>query len=95
MLQAIHIAQIVLAFLIAGATGMQTTYPQYTAIWSPIQLLATAVLTVLGLISQSIVPVVSQLIHKKLDKLLAAMDTPRPQGPQGPQGPAGPPGPQA
>jgi hypothetical protein len=54
MLEVIHIVQIILAFVVAGATGMQTTMPQYDSIWSPIQLLATTVLTVLGLVSNPI-----------------------------------------
>ena len=54
MLQIIHVVQIVLGFIVAGATGMETTMPQYDNIWAPIQLLATTVLTVLGLVGQPI-----------------------------------------
>jgi len=54
MLQVIHIVQIILGFLAAGATGMESTMPQYNAIWMSIQLLSTTLLTVLGLVSNPI-----------------------------------------
>jgi len=73
MLQVVHVLQIVLAFIVAGATGMQSTMPQYNTIWSPIQLIATTVLTVLGLVSQPVGQnLVLKAVHEKLDKLLGA-----------------------
>lgn|SRR5208337_1113760 len=66
MLEAIHIIQIILAFVVAGATGMQTTMPQYNSIWSPIQLLATTVLTVLGLVGNPIGSTTVNAVQKEV-----------------------------